>query len=222
MTLPPSITGPMLRQYRRALALRQKEFGEALGVSQAAISLAEAGRMPLSDGLRQSLVDRFDRDDVSPRLSEFLAQLQEEAPPRLAQHASATIPVYAWSPSFDPFADAVGPAIDLVTLRLSAPAIALAMPNATREWLAGEILVFAICEPPACAPDDLVLLQPAKRPRNASSIIAVVERVRGRSSAHRRFVPVQPSGQALSADADSVEFIARCVYRARYTAGTTH
>lgn len=212
----PPITGPVLRQYRRALGIKQSELGEALGVSQAAISLAESGRLPLSDALRETLADRYDHPSVSPRLGEFLAQLEREAPPRLAQQASMTLPVYTWSPSFDPQDEPRDPPVDLVTLRSSSSAIAVAMPTSTEEWKAGEILVFALCEPADCKPGDLVLLQPTKRPRNAASMVAAVERLKGRSSAHRRLMPVQPNGPAVPADAESVVFVARCVYRAQY------
>jgi transcriptional regulator with XRE-family HTH domain len=219
MSASPTITGPALRQYRRALGMKQSEFGAELDISQATVSLVEAGRMAISESLRHAIFDRFDRKGASSRLSDFLVELQRDAPPRLAQRSSTTLPVYAWSPSFDPTDEATDPAVDLITLRVASPTIALALPSATREWEADDILVFVLCEPSDCRPDDLVLLQPTKRPRNAASLIAVVERLRGRSSAHRRFTPVQPSGPALPADAESVAFVARCVYRARYTDG---
>ena len=219
MASSPTLTGPVLRLYRSALGLKQDELGDELGCSQAAISLVEAGRMALSENLRESILVRFDRRGVKPRLSEFLAQLEQEAPPRLAQQARTTLPVFRWSPAFDPQDEPTEPAVDLVTLRCSVPTIALAMSSSSREWEADEILVFAVCEPSDCKPNDLVLLQPTNRLRNAASMIAAVERIRGRSSAHRRFVPIQPTGQALPADAESVTFVARCVYRAKYDGG---
>lgn len=79
--------------------------------------------------------------------------------------------------------------VDLVTLRCSAPAIALTMRSASTAWEQDEILVFAVCEPSDCEPGDLELVQPRKRPRNAASMIAGVERLNDRSSAHRRFLP---------------------------------
>lgn len=219
MSPSPSLTGPALRQYRRALGLKQGELGDELGVSQAAISLVEAGRMAVSESLRDALVERFDREGESPRLSEFLAELGQETPPRSTLQAHTTLPVYRWTPKFDPLEEPVDRQVDLVTLRCSAPAVALAMSSASTAWEQEEILVFAVCEPSNCKPGDLVLLQPTNRPRHAASLIAGVERVKGRSSAHRRLLPIQPSTQALSADADSVAFIARCVYRARYMPG---
>lgn len=216
MSSTPSLTGPALRQYRRALGLKQGELGDELGVTQAAISLVEAGRMAVSENLRDALVERFDRAGETPRLSDFLAQLEQETPPRSTLQAHTTLPVYRWTPKFDPLEEPVDRQVDLVTVRCSAPAVALAMSSASTAWEQEEILVFAVCEPSDCKPGDLVLLQTTNRPRHAASLIAGVERVKGRSSAHRRFLPIQPLSEALSADAETVIFVAKCVYRARY------
>jgi len=142
--------------------------------------------------------------------------MEQETPPRSTLQAHTTLPVYRWTPMFDPLEEPVDRQVDLVTLRCSAPAVALAMSSPSTAWKQDEILVFAMCEQSDCKPGDLVLLQPTSRPRNAASLIAGVERVKGRNSAHRRFLPIQPSSQACSADAESVECTARCVYRARY------
>jgi len=214
----------MLRRYRRALGLRQADFAKRVGVTQAAVSLLEAGRMPLSEALAQTIWNEFDRPGVRPRLGRFLEQQaseQRQSAP-MASRSFTTLPVFTWTPRLD-LEDDPGtmPTRGLVTVLLApgSRALVLEMPEKTDAWVSGEILVFAVCGVEHCRADDLCLLRPARSRRRNATVVARVVRPRGKSMAARHFEPLLPKGPRVPARADAVKDVLRCVYRARYVDG---
>lgn len=211
------IDGPTLCRYRRALGIRQQDLADALGVTQAAISLIESGRMAISHSIQKDLWAIYDKRGMKPRLGAFLdseASIGAGMAP-----VSVTLPVAAWTQRLDLMDDPTSrPAVDLVTLRLEigTRAIALSMRETSPHWKRDEVLVFAFVGVERCKPGDLCVLSPTANMKGASSVIARVVRPKGMSQTARRFELIQPEGPSIPATADAVRSVARCVYRACY------
>ncbi len=218
-------TGADIKRYRKVLKLGQREFAALLGVSQPSLSLAESGKVGVSEALQQKLIAVFNKPGHSPTYDDFCRTLEEQrrSGQTLVGNPSVTyvtVPVWLWEEGFDLGAPPeVVESRGVVTVRTaSTEVIAFEMPAGASFWVAREVLVFARTGVDKCRTGDLTLVQlksvNAKLPNTFIAVVHYDETGRHRKL---QFEPCNPSHTAFTPDLEQVEGVLRCICRVRYT-----
>jgi len=217
------ISGADIRRYRKLLGWNQRKFAERLGVTQAALSMIESGRIAISDDHIAKLDRAFENPKGGMTFIEFKHSLERHQATDIAATTAPagrylTLNVWRWQEGFDlgrvPAPDQT---VDFVTIRATTkPVVAFAMPKSTPHWQKDEILVFEQSGTESIGDGDVCLVQ-LKTPRsgNVRTIIAVAKLIRAERGKAMQLHPISPAGPALAPEPEAIQTMFRAMFRAR-------
>ncbi len=219
------INGGEIRRYRKLIGWTQAAFAERFGISQAALSLIERGRIPVSEEHIARLTEGFDRPEVEVSFHAFMKDMGTEKASAQAALVSQpgrylTLAVWKWEDGYD-LSQKLTPdrSVGVITVRTSDnQAIAFEMGKDTSAWRKGEILVFEVCRPEEIVGGELCLVQTRRQRSGATQTLIAVTRVtRPAQGRTLEFQPVTPPAPAIASDKVALLAILRLVFRGVYT-----
>jgi transcriptional regulator with XRE-family HTH domain len=217
------ISGMTVKAYREQLQMSQRDFAEALDVSQGLISLVEIGRNPVSRKLLRRLRERSDEGILNPTFGDFLAEGGIEPSAGEAEFQIVRpIPLEPWTARIDlrKPVDA-GVAGRFFVPGLPEGARAYVFNPAPRLLEQDNIAVFRPASLADLVRDQIVLVQFKVR-QGTKHLPAGVAHL-GRAIVVRRgrvpkcqFEPMDMDAQVVDLDGEKMEGVMACFFRGRH------